>query len=182
MGLQPTFCGAKASRSVLGAAVEAASSWHPRLLPWFTCFTHQVATEDFAWMENSQLEYMKKIIALAPLYRLGNRGAETPPPPAAQGPTVPQKVSGRARARTQIQSPSLQSLLNQLQREGSQPHGVGTGGGFPFPLQLPLCPLDSSYPYPEGPRGWERWAESRQGEPRVSVALFSSPEASLGQR
>lgn len=79
MGLQPTFCGAKASRSVLGAAVEATSSWHPRLLPWFTCFTHQVATEDFAWMENSQLEYMKKIIALAPLYRLGNRGAETPP-------------------------------------------------------------------------------------------------------
>lgn len=67
------------------AAVEAASGWHPRLLPWFTCFTHQVATEDFAWMENSQLEYMKKIIALAPLYRLGNRGAETPPLPLHRG-------------------------------------------------------------------------------------------------
>lgn len=171
----------KLLRSVLGAAVEAASGWHPRLLPRFTCFMHQVATKDFVWMANSQLEYMKKIVALASLYRLGNRGAETPPP-TAQGPTVPQKVSGRAQARTQVQSPRLQSLLNQLQKEGSQPHGVGMGSSFPFPRQLPLCPLDSSYPYLEGPWGWESWAESRQGEPRVSVALFSSPEAFLGQR
>lgn len=67
-------------------------------------------------------------------------------------------------------------VLDQRQREGSQPHRVGTGSGFPsVPLTLLVHPQ-------KGPGGWKGGAERRQGEPLVSLAMFSFPEAALGQR
>lgn len=57
-------------------------------------------------------------------------------------------------------------VLDQRQREGSQPHRVGTGSGFPsVPFTLLIHPQ-------KGQGGRQGGAGRRQGEPLVSLAMF----------